>query len=227
MTTKQSTAEQETASTTEQSGPEKGSKPDKTAAAQRKIPGNLPYLTASGTLKKVLDRAVELAKPDKFNYDFLENVVKLTGGAARACISIMKRMGLLSSDNSTTELYSRFRTEGGRSSAAHAALRNAFPEIFKRSDYAHKLEDSKLRDIIVEITGLKANDPVAQAIKGTFNVLKGFIDPGFKAEATQDNPVTNAPHEDHPGKNLSRQDNRRSSIGLSYSINIVLPETSD
>ncbi|WP_162950123.1 DUF5343 domain-containing protein [Rhizobium jaguaris] len=64
-----------------------------TSAAQRKIPGNLPYLTASGTLKKALDGIIPASRPDKFNADFLENVLKLSGGGARACIPILKKNG--------------------------------------------------------------------------------------------------------------------------------------
>ena len=202
-------------------------KAEKATPGPRKIPGNLPYLTATGTLKKVLDKVIELAKPDKFNYDFLENVVKLTGGAARACIPIMKKMGMLNSDNTTTDLYGRFRTEGGRSSAAYTALRNAFPEIFKRSDYAYKVEDAKLRDIIVEITGLKASDPVTMAIKGTFNVLKAYVDPSFNPEMGDEEPQSAPETKQSPELiNVSRGPTQRP-LGLSYNINIVLPETSD
>jgi hypothetical protein len=131
------------------------------SAPARKIPGNLPYIAASGTLKKVLDRLVEASRPDKFNTDFLENVLKMSGGSARATIPLLKRMGFLTSDGAPTELYGRFRTSSGRGPAALQALRTGFPEIFKRSEYAHSVEDPKLRDIIVEITGLKASDPVA------------------------------------------------------------------
>lgn len=195
-------------------------------AARREIPGNLPYLPSHGTLKRILDKVIDLAKPDKFNYDFLENVVKITGGAARACIPIMKKMGFLNSDNTTTDLYSRFRTQGGRSSAAYAGLKNAFPEIFKRSDYAHGVEDAKLRDIIVEITGLKSNDPIAQAIKGTFSVVKGYIDSGYNPDS---GPTENQPANDSGAIDFSapKAEHSERSLGLSYNINIVLPETSD
>src|SRR5438309_2900384 len=111
--------------------------PAKAPAARREIPGNLPYIPASGTLKKTLDRITEAAQPPKFNADFVENVVKLKGGTGRAIPPLLKKFGLLGSDGVPTELYSKFRTESGRGRAAHQALRNGFPEIFKRSDYAH------------------------------------------------------------------------------------------
>lgn len=201
-------------------------------ASQRKIPGNLPYMTASGTLKKALDRLVEASRPDKFNSDFLENVLKLTGGSARATIPILKRMGFLTSDGAPTDLYARFRTEGGRGPAALHALRTGFPEIFKRSEYAHSVEDAKLRDIIVEITGLKPTDTVALAIKTTFNVLKSYIPNGMDPSAATDDEIhasdeSGGSQSGQPQNTGSRQSVRSDNLGLVYNINVVLPETSD
>lgn len=222
---------EEKAAGTEKSAYEKASS-GQGSSPPRKIPGNLPYLTASGTLKRALERLIDASRPDKFNADFLENVLKLTGGAARGTIPILKKMGFLSSDGVPTELYAKFRTEGGRPSAALAGLRNAFPEIFKRSEYAHSVEDSKIRDIILEITGLKASDTVAQAIKSTFNVVKSFIPAGADLTAADDEGSAH----DESGSgvanlNLQGETNRSGrggkSVGLVYNINIVLPETSD
>jgi hypothetical protein len=52
----------------------------------RKIPGNLPYLPGVGTLKRALDGIVGAQRPDKFNPDFLENILQLKGGSARATV---------------------------------------------------------------------------------------------------------------------------------------------
>jgi len=199
----------------------------------RKIPGNLPYLTASGTLKRALERLIDASRPDKFNADFLENVLKLSGGGARSTIPIMKKMNFLSSDGVPTDLYAKFRTEGGRPAASLAGLRNGFPEIFKRSEYAHTVDDNKLRDIILEITGLKSSDPVAQAIKSTFNVVKSFIPAGADLTgssedlAQQDENVGTPATQNGTGDVVRHAGRGSKSVGLVYNINIVLPETSD
>lgn len=204
--------------------------PKAVAAGQRKIPGNLPYLTASGTLKKALDRLVEASRPDKFNYDFLENVLKLKGGSARAILPILKRISFITSDGIPTELYGRFRTEGGRGPAALQALKAGFPEIFKRSEYAYSVDESKLRDIIVEITGLKSSDAVAQAIKGTFNVLKSYIPAGMDPTSIDDEVLSEefqTPANFQVTPLSPQRPKGGGQIGLTYNINIVLPETSD
>lgn len=198
------------------------------ATPRREIPGNLPYLTASGTLKKVLDKIIEAQRPDRFNQDFLENVLKLTGGGARATIPILKRMGFLSSDGAPTELYAKFKTDSGRGYAALNGLKNGFAEIFKRSEYAHHADDNKIRDLIVEITGLKSNDPVAGAIRSTFNVVKGYIPSNFDSAIEKD--VSPAPAREDaplPEKHSQSSEHDTGSLRLAYNINIVLPETSD
>lgn len=204
--------------------------PENAAATQRKIPGNLPYLTATGTLKKVLDSLIEAQRPERFSVDFLANVLKLTGGAARATIPILKRMHFLTGDSVPTELYDRFRTGGDRGSAALQGLRNAFPEIFKRSEYAHVADEAKLKDLIVQITGLKPNDPVANAIRSTFKVIKAYVPAGTELK----NDGTPPPLEDDSSVTVRQGTpgelpHQRPSIpvGLAYNINIVVPETSD
>lgn len=209
----------------------KGAEAKPASATRREIPGGLPYLAASGTIKKVLERITEAAQPPKFNSDFLENVLKLKGGAGRAIPPILKKLGLLSTDGVPTELYAKFRTESGRGRAAHQALRNGFPEIFKRSDYAHTVPENKLRDIIVEITGLKPNDKVVQAIKGTFNAVKGFVPPDL--DISGEDFDTSAGSDDGqiapmgPGSSGFGPTPSHDGIRLAYNINIVLPETSD
>ena len=196
--------------------------------ARREIPGNLPYLTASGTLKKALDRLVEAQRPEKFSTDFLENVLKLTGGSARATIPILKKMGFLNSDGTPTELYAKFRTSGGQGGAALQGLKNAFPEIFRRSEYAHSADDGKLKDIIVEITGLKPSEPVAMAIRSTFNVIKSYVPAGLELGNAAPEPTSIEPDEvpdARPGSTSSADGG--TGIRLAYNINIVLPETSD
>lgn len=203
-------------------------KPEKASAARREIPGNLPYLTAPGTLKKALDRLIDAQRPERFSVDFLENVLKMSGGSARAVIPVLKKMNFLTGDGVPTELYARFRTEGGRPAAALAGLRNGFPEIFKRSEYAHSADDGKLKDIIVEITGLKANEPIPIAIKGTFNAIKSYIPAGFDGRSQS----TEAENEEvaaipRVATILENPNQGTNDIRLAYNINIVLPETSD
>jgi hypothetical protein len=134
---------------------------------------------------------------------------------------MFKKMGLVASDGSPTELYSRFKTDSGRGSAALQAIKNAYPEIYKRSEYAHSVPDAKIKDIIVEITGLQSTDPIVGYIKSTFNIIKSYIG---TATSTDDSQTAS--------DSSTMESNEISSVvkpavGLSYHINIVIPETSN
>jgi hypothetical protein len=92
--------------------------------------------------------------------------------------------------------------------------------------------DSKLRDIIVEITGLKSNDNIVQAIKGTFNAVKSFVPNDL--EISGDDSDVNTAFDEAPvnqvgpiSSSLSAGTPSRGGIRLAYNINIVVPETSD
>ena len=205
-------------------GVEKSSSP----AARRDIPGSLPYSSLAVHLKIALDGLIEAQRPDKFNADFLENVLKLKGGSAKATIPILKKMGFLASDSTPTELYAKFRTESGRGTAALQGLRSAFREIFRRSEYAHSVDTAKLKDIIVEITGLKPNDQVAGAIRSTFNVIKSYVPPNTNVNSSIEEVVrSDDDAQQKPSSHTIAHERKAGDIRLAGNINIVLPETSD
>lgn len=179
-------------------------------------------------MKTVLQRIIDPQLPPRFNSDFLENVLNLKGGSARATIPIMKKMGFVTSEGVPTELYAKFRTSGGRGAAALQGLQAAFSEIFRRSTYAHTVQDAKLKDLIVEVTGLSASDPVATAIRGTFNAIKSFVPPDTNPDLSKADAgkIEDDQHKDrNSGNNQDSEDFK--GIRLAYNINIVLPETSD
>lgn len=198
----------------------------------RRIPGNLTYITNHGTVKTVLEKIITASKPDKFSQDYLATVLGMSGGGARAVIPILKRVGFLTSDGTPTELYSKFRTDSGRPEAALGALRAGFAELFRRNEHIYAATEAKLTDAIVEITGLKKDDPVVRAIRGTFQVFRKYLPPGFTSAdvgkySAQESPASE--NEIEVEKVIQRHQKVDDGIpfGLSYQINIVLPETKD
>jgi hypothetical protein len=130
-------------------------------------------------------------------------------------------MGLVASDGTPTELYSRFKTDSGRGAAALQAIKNAYPEIYKRSEYAHSVTDAKVKDIILEITGLQPKDPIVGLIKSTFNMIKSYIGGATTADELP------AAIDSSALERAENQSGAKANVGLSYHINIVIPETSN
>ncbi|MES0212206.1 DUF5343 domain-containing protein [Mesorhizobium sp. M0028] len=192
-------------------------------AVRRKIPGNFPYTSSPGVLRKVLEKIPVSEKPSVFTTDFLGTVMGATGGAARPIIPIMKAVGLLSQSGSPTELYSQFQTGGGRANAAAQALRNGFPEIFKRNTFAHKAEESAIVDLIVAVTGLPKSDAIVRYILLTFQALQDYAKNASEAKSAEADVRQEAPAAN--GAEVSKD--KSQGINLVYNINVVLPETTN
>lgn len=193
-----------------------------------------PYMNAYGSIAKVLHKIIEAKRPERFTQDYLETVLSLPSSSLRPIIPLLKRIGFLNSDGSPTDLYSKFKTEGARKAAMASAIKIGYPEIFKRNEYAYKLDKSKLTDIVVEMTGLERNNGVVRNIVGTFSALNEFADfdqslshegsPNMEtsSEETSTNPSRMISPIALPDQNISRV-----GMNLSYTINLNLPETTN
>jgi hypothetical protein len=203
-------------------------KPSQKPKVRREIPGNFTYTTSPGVFEKVLKALRTAERPPTFSSDFMASVLNASGGSARAVPPILKRMQFLSPDGTPTELYAGFQSDGGKSKAALAGLKNAFPAIFKKNTYAHKLNQTQVQDIVTEITGLQKSDPVHKAISATFMTIKSFIENDFNdsPESTGDDGGEKDAPTDRP-ESPPVGGAANSGLGLSYHINIVLPESTD
>jgi hypothetical protein len=202
----------------------------KKRAVKAPIAGNFSYTNTPKKFKETLDALIVAERPERFNRDFIEAVLNVKGGSVTGFPPIMKRIGFLSSDGVPTDLYDKFRSGSARSGAAFEGLKAGFGELFRRNAYAHRLPEAKIKDMLVEITGRARNDENISAIYGTFDAIRQFVteDAGFSDSPSghgggeQPSPQLN---DNAEGASEMRENPR--SWGLSYQINVVLPETSD
>lgn len=203
---------------------DKADSQEKTDKKRRTIPGNFAYTTTPGKLKTVLQNLINAERPDTFNKSYIETYLGVTGGSAAPIPNVMKRVDFIGGDGRPTEWYAKFQTDSGRPEASLHGLKKAFSEIFKKNTFAHSLSEEKVREIIVEITGLVKTDPIVSQIFGTFDAFRGFIPSDYVGNKEQPRGDTDREgHQDPPegsGQPLGK-------LGLSYHVNIVLPETKD
>jgi hypothetical protein len=153
----------------------------------------------------------------------MSTILKMSGGSARAVPPLLKKMQFIGPDGTPTLLYSKFKTDGGRSQATYDGLKNAFNELFKRNEYIHKADESTVKDVIVEITGLKNTDGIVRLMYNTFDAIRSFItsDVSGASESTKPDPENDS----NVDQSKPKAELRSVPLGLSYQINIVLPET--
>jgi len=194
---------------------------------------NLPYVTVIGTLEKILDKIKSASVPDKFSQDFVADTLAMKGGTARATIPFIKKMGLVQTDGTPTDRYKEFRNPAKSGRAVAAAMKDMYRTLFEMNENVHKLENSKLKGLIVEATGAEANSLMVSRTLATFNALKNIATFGT---STQEQPQSGAPAPlvtaqravpDRESENNERSGRAVEGINLAYTINLNLPATND
>lgn len=187
----------------------------------------LPYVTSSGYITKVLDKIIEAKTPPKFTQDYLRSVLGFSSSSARPVIPFLKRLGFLADDGSPTDLYSKFRSTTNRGAAAAKALKTGYSALFEANEYVYSLNDSDLTDLVIQITGFEKDSRSAQAIVGSFKAVNHYAD--FDTEEIAEH-TENTQGEKIEHDSSVRQANEETnplSLGLAYTINLNLPATSD
>ncbi len=105
----------------------------------------LPYVNVPGTMVKILNKIKEAQTPDRFTQDFLETKLGFKGGTARQFLPLAKKLGLLKSDGTPTDLYKKFRNAATSTAAMAEALKLGYREIFERNEYAGTLKKRGLQ----------------------------------------------------------------------------------
>lgn len=196
----------------------------------------LPYMNSTGLVSKILDKIKEAKTPDRFSQDFLGTVLGFSSGSARPFIPLAKRMNLIGTDGTPTELYRRFRSNDEASKAAMAeAIRHGFAPLYKRNEYAHRMDKHKLEGLIREITGFEENNSALRAMVGTFEQLKKYANFDLAPSSTSSEDDQNSEGGDAAGgaarggesaePKVIHRDN--GPIRFGYTININLPDTND
>ncbi len=191
----------------------------------------LPYMASPGSVRTVLEKIIEARVPERFTQDFLETKLGAKGGSARPIIPLLKRIGLLQQDGSTTDLYRRFRTDNTRGAAMATALRIGYGELFDRNEYAHELSKPKLLELINSVSGAEKGNRSDELTASTFLNLKEYADFDADEEPNErvEGPIqkiesleqSTNPSEAYTAKTTENDFN------ISYTINLNLPETDD
>ena len=184
----------------------------------------LPYVPNYGVITKTLNKVKTAATPTRFTQDFLATKLGLKGGSARAVIPFLKRAGFIGSDGVPTELYKRFRNPTESERAAAQALRTGYRVLYDMNEYVHDVADTELKGLVVQATGLEPDSPVVNSIVRSFKALKAF---GKYDQGDDEQPASEEQEDSEESMPEAKVNAVPLRMGLSYTINLNLPATSD
>jgi hypothetical protein len=191
---------------------------------RRKISGDLTYNSTPGGLERTLQGIIKAQKPQKVDVNYIQTVLQVAGGTGGAQLPVLKKLGIVDSSGTPSKIYDDFRNEKKRSHAAFQMLQNGYKSIFEVNAHAHKAPESEVENIIAQVTGLDADDPIIHTIYACFDKVRGFINPAENVyDALPEDAVEDGDTREKPEDR--RRDRRERDIGLTYQINIVLPQS--
>lgn len=181
-----------------------------------------PYVNAYNSIPTLFTKIREAAVPTKFTNDFLSTVLGLKSSSHRALIPLLKRLGFLDDAGAPTPAYKDYRGERGKSPILAERVKKAYESIYRANEYAHKKDKKEIEGIISTATGASRADKAIPSIASTFLELVALADFDGSIVPPEDRKEQKEePKRDIQSPNLSMP------LGLSYTINLNLPPTTE
>jgi len=187
-----------------------------------------PYVNGYGGIPKLFDKIKEAAVPAKFTYDFLNTVLGLKSSSFRAMIPLLKRLGFIDQSNVPTKAYKDFRDPSLSGGVMAERIREAYRAVYAANEYAHKLDRKELQSKLKSLIGAAEDDANIPYIAGTFLELVKIA--SWDESFTMPHNVASIEALDEPevvGKSRTRVIGNQEHLGLSYTINLNLPATTE
>jgi hypothetical protein len=179
-----------------------------------------PYVNGYGGIPKLFAKIKEAAVPPKFNQDFVSTALDLKSSSYRAMIPLLKRLGFIDQTNVPTTAYKEFREDSLSGTIMAQRIRETYNALFSANEYAWRLNKNDLQSKLKSMLGAAEDDPNIPNVVGTFLELSKLA----TWEGTPPKPKKETtPAEQRP----VREETAPSHFGLSYTINLNLPATTE
>jgi hypothetical protein len=185
-----------------------------------------PYVNAYGAIPMLFQEIKKASVPPKFTQNFMENVLGLKSSSHRALIPLLKKLGFLDASNVPTEAYKQYRDDALCKSVMASQVRAGYADVYLANEYAHSLNRDELAAKLRTLTGAAEDDATISAVVGTFLELKKLANFHEQKDTAKAPQVAAEPI---PLEQSGRQSRatHAPSLGLSYTINLNLPATTE
>lgn len=192
-----------------------------------------PYVNAYGKIGDILGGIKSAAVPPKFTQDFLSTVLGLTSSSYRAMIPLLKRLNFLDVNSVPTQAYKDYRDESNSKYVLAKQIKDAYSGLFSAHEYAHKLKKDEVTSKLKTVLGISDDDANLPYVVGTFLELikhADFEEPKKgkeKKKPKEDDEGEGEQDSKPPGFGNGVPPDRNMKLGISYTINLNLPATTE
>lgn len=187
------------------------------------------YLITTKNLEAFLTSLLSAQAPDRFTQKFLESL-EFKSTNDRLMLGTLKMLKFIDSNGAPSQIYFEYLDQSQSKEVLGKAIKDAYDDLFKVNKDAHKLTKEEVKSKFKTLTQGKKSDKIYGLMANTFKALcdnATFTKHKIKKDTAE--PVTPvAPEQSSKPKDSAiHQDQPVTKLGLSYNIQIHLPETRD
>lgn len=190
----------------------------------------LPYMVSASAARRILEKIKEAPTPSKFTHNYLSTTLGFEGANDKAFVSYAKSLEFIDATGVPTILYKQFRNPRLSAGALARGLMGAYKQLYERNERFYALGKQKFLELVCEETGLDHDSVTVKRITNTFFELKKLAD--FSAiddsvEADDSDEDQQESYDKLDDTTDSNSHDIAGELGLSYNINLILPNTDD
>jgi len=185
-----------------------------------------PYVTGYGGIPTLFKKIKEAAVPAKFTQDFMTTVLGLKSSSFRPMIPLLKKLGFIDQANVPTQAYRDVREDARMGGVMAERVREAYRGLFNANEYAYKLDKKELTSKLKSVLGAAEDDAQVPSVAATFMELSKLAKWEGGGKPKKEQPPHIEEHQEEGG-GADESPVFKGRLGLSYTINLNLPATTD
>lgn len=179
-----------------------------------------PYVNAYGRIEELFKKIKEAQVPPKVTSDFLYTKLGLKSTSYRAMIPLMKRLGFIDEANAPTKAYRDYRDDKKSKIIMAQQVRNTYKDLFETNEYAYNLKKEEIISKLNTVLGTPTDDKITPVVASSFLALCDLADFESKEPIEPKEPSDK-------GEKPTSQGQAAAKLGISYTIYLNLPATTD
>lgn len=186
------------------------------------------YLVSTKNFEGIMNSIISARAPDRFTNKFLEDLGYKSSND-RLIVGVLKALGFLQDTGEPTQRYYDFLDQTQSKKVMAIGIQEAYEDLFNLNKNAYSLTNDEVKNKLKTITQGQKGQKVIENMARTFRVLCDYADwSDLTVSKPEKKPIVEEEKLDEDkSASIVEKKNASNSVGLVYTIQIHLPETSN
>ncbi len=194
---------------------------------------NYPYSTATGSIKKILEKIRNVGQPSKVDPKWFSSI-GFNKASEQRMIAILKFIGFAEDNGTPTELWNQFRSNKNGKTVLGQALQKSYNELYAIYPKAHELNRDELTDFFK--TRSTAGNLALSHTVNTFKNMASYAEfsdnfvghVNITTSSNTNNEIDSVNQHEFVSPTITKKINSSGNgVVINLNIQLTVPETTD